>query len=167
VSGINLPAGKDLLNRLKPDLLILAGTGILRNGILKIPRMGTLNAHMGLLPFFRGMNVAEWAALVGAPSGCSVHYVDEGVDTGRILATQELSSEGIRNIEIFRKRVNRLQVDLLCKVLVAITEGQDLPSYCQLAEQGRQFFSMHPVLKKILGNWLQTEMLIRPKIGFA
>jgi folate-dependent phosphoribosylglycinamide formyltransferase PurN len=155
VSGINLPSSVDLVKRLQPDLLILAGAGILRNGILKIPRFGTLNAHMGLLPFFRGMNVAEWAALTGAPLGCSVHYVDEGVDTGRILATKELPRDGIRDIETLRDRVNRLQVDLLCKVLVAITEGQELPSYCQLPEQGLQFFRMHPVLRRILGDWLQ------------
>jgi methionyl-tRNA formyltransferase len=162
VSGINSSSSVDLVNRLHPDLLILAGAGILRHGILKIPRFGTLNAHMGLLPFFRGMNVAEWAALTGAPLGCSVHYVDEGVDTGRILATRQLAAEGIRSIEILRERVNRSQVDVLCKVMLAIIEGKDLPSYCQLPEQGRQFFTMHPVLRRILNDRLQSVAHVRP-----
>jgi folate-dependent phosphoribosylglycinamide formyltransferase PurN len=117
---------------------------------------------MGLLPFFRGMNVAEWAVLTDAPLGCSVHYVDEGVDTGRILATRELSGEGIRSIETLREIVNRSQVDLLCKVVLAIMEGRDLPSYCQLPEQGRQFFRMHPVLRRILSDRLHSTARVRP-----
>src|SRR5688572_8975324 len=50
------------------DLAIHAGAGILRRAILDIPRLGTLNAHMGILPRYRRMNVAEWSRLKATSS---------------------------------------------------------------------------------------------------
>jgi methionyl-tRNA formyltransferase len=47
----------------------------LRQPLIDCFRFGVLNAHMGLLPGYRGINVAEWAALEGAPVGCTVHLI--------------------------------------------------------------------------------------------
>jgi hypothetical protein len=154
VPGINSVASRTLLSSLKPDLLILAGVGIVRREVLEIPRRGTLNAHMGLLPFFRGMNVAEWSALNGSALGCSVHYVDSSVDTGEILAVQELPRNGIKDIDSLRSEVNRAQVRLLGKVVAAIASGENLPRYSQLSTEGRQFFTMHRELRSLLARRL-------------
>src|SRR5436309_2693224 len=56
--------------------------------VIEAFRLGILNAHIGVLPAYRGMNVAEWAALEGGSVGCSVHFIDTGIDTGPILATR-------------------------------------------------------------------------------
>ena len=73
------------IRKLNPDVLIQAGVGILRKGLLDIPSIGTLNVHMSILPLYRGMNVGEWAAFNGHRNGCTVHLLDEGIDTGEIL----------------------------------------------------------------------------------
>lgn len=44
---------------------------------------GVLNAHIGLLPEYRGRSVMEWSILAGAPTGISVFFMDTGIDTGR------------------------------------------------------------------------------------
>ncbi|NBV75658.1 MAG: methionyl-tRNA formyltransferase [Methylococcaceae bacterium] len=55
--------------------------------ILKIPSAGTINCHAGKLPFYRGRNVLNWALINDEKEfGITVHYVDEGIDTGDILA---------------------------------------------------------------------------------
>src|SRR4029079_17384318 len=41
---------------LQPDLAVYAASEILRRSLLEVPCLGTLNAHMGLLPRYRGMN---------------------------------------------------------------------------------------------------------------
>ena len=65
VDSLDSEQGVEAVRTLDPDVAIHAGAGILRAAVLAIPRLGTLNAHMGLLPHYRGMNVAEWAALRG------------------------------------------------------------------------------------------------------
>lgn len=50
---------------------------------------GILNAHIGLLPRYRGRCVMEWSLYEGAPTGVTVFYIDEGIDTGREIVVRE------------------------------------------------------------------------------
>lgn len=77
--------GIDIIKRLSPDLLVLAGMHILNREVLNIPRIGTLNGHLGWLPDFRGNYTVHWALFKNAPVGVTVHWVDEGIDTGPIV----------------------------------------------------------------------------------
>jgi methionyl-tRNA formyltransferase len=52
-------------------------------------RLGILNAHIGLLPKYRGRCVMEWSLLQGDPTGISVFFVDEGIDTGKRVVFSE------------------------------------------------------------------------------
>lgn len=45
-----------------------------------------VNLHISLLPFNRGANPNEWAFLEGTPQGVTIHYMDERLDKGRIIA---------------------------------------------------------------------------------
>lgn len=59
-------------------------------------REGILNAHIGLLPEFRGRSVMEWSVLHGAPTGITCFFIDEGIDTGgRILFFEPYSVRGL------------------------------------------------------------------------
>jgi methionyl-tRNA formyltransferase len=59
---------------------------IFRNEILNIPRLKTINCHAGKLPFYRGRNILNWALINDEKEfGITVHFIDEGIDTGDII----------------------------------------------------------------------------------
>ena len=139
-----------LIKALGPDLGIHAGAGLLRRPLIDAFRLGVLNAHMGMLPAYRGMNVAEWAALERAPVGCTVHLIDTGIDTGPILATQQVDIAGCGSIAALRDAVDRAQLALLGDVLELIVGGR-MPEPLAAAEPpGPQYFHMHQDLAAIL-----------------
>jgi methionyl-tRNA formyltransferase len=59
---------------------------IFRSSIINTPRLGIINCHAGKLPFYRGRNILNWALINDEKDfGITVHYVDEGIDTGDII----------------------------------------------------------------------------------
>jgi folate-dependent phosphoribosylglycinamide formyltransferase PurN len=144
------------LRALEADVFVYAGAGIIRAPTLTVPRLGTLNAHMGLLPPMRGMNVTEWSAVYGAPIGCTVHLIDPGIDTGDILAFRAVDATGAASIDTLRERVDRAQIDLLGDVLRWILETGTLPPRrSQRADEGRQYFIMHDAVREVLSGALR------------
>ncbi|MGQ0715398.1 MAG: formyltransferase family protein [Gemmatimonadaceae bacterium] len=151
VGRLDEPASIEAVRDLRPDLAIHAGAGILRGPLLAIPRLGTLNAHMGLLPWYRGMNVAEWARFGGGTVGCTVHLVDPGIDTGDILCTRATDARHAGSIAELRAMVDRDQMDLLGAVVGWIIDAGTLPARrAQRPDEGKQFFRMHPELARVL-----------------
>ena len=64
---------------------------IFKNNILESVPHGIINCHAGLLPFYRGRNVLNWALINDEKEfGITVHYIDEGIDTGDIIRQQKL-----------------------------------------------------------------------------
>ena len=144
-------AGVQAVAALDPDLLVHAGAGIIRQPLLDASRLGMVNAHMGILPSYRGMNVTEWAAFNGDPIGCTVHLIDQGIDTGDIILVRPVTADGVDDIAELRAIVDAAQIELLGEVVryVAMT-GELPPRHSQHARDGWQFFTMHPELAKRL-----------------
>lgn len=144
VDDLNNAAAVDTIRALQPDLAIHAGAGILRAPLLAVPRLGTLNAHMGILPRYRGMNVAEWAQFEGGPVGCSVHLIAPGIDTGDIVCVRPVNVDDVASIAALRQRVDDAQIILLGDVVRYAFTADCLPS-CRPQElaRGVQFFRMH------------------------
>jgi methionyl-tRNA formyltransferase len=71
---------------LSPDLGIVFACYRLRRALFEIPRLGTLNLHLGRAPEFRGSSPGFYELLLGVPEvGVTVHRVDDGLDSGPIL----------------------------------------------------------------------------------
>lgn len=65
---------------------------IFRNRIINLPKLKTINCHAGKLPFYRGRNILNWALINDEKEfGITVHYVDEGIDTGDIISQRIFS----------------------------------------------------------------------------
>lgn len=81
------------LNARRIDLVCLAGyMRILSSEFIKSYAGRILNIHPSLLPLFPGLNAQRQALAHGARvSGCTVHYVDETLDGGPIIAQREVS----------------------------------------------------------------------------
>lgn len=77
---------------LKPDLIVLAGfMKVLPANFVNALSPRIINLHPSLLPEFRGAHAVRDALAAGATkTGATIHIVDEGVDTGRILLQQEV-----------------------------------------------------------------------------
>src|SRR5262249_7385110 len=149
--SLNAQKALTAIARVKPALAIHAGAGILHEAVLALPRLGTIGAHMGLLPRFRGMNVAEWAALTGSPVGCSGYWMTRGIDTGPVAVTREVDVAGCTTIEELRACVDAAQLDELDAVVRMIVEERRLPrAQQQRAGDGRQFYRMHADLRALL-----------------
>ncbi|MFC1824271.1 methionyl-tRNA formyltransferase [Thermodesulfobacteriota bacterium] len=78
------------LREIEPGLMVLSGYNpILKKEILEIPAKGTINLHGGRLPYYRGGSPINWQIINGETiGGCAVFYVDEGIDTGDIIAQE-------------------------------------------------------------------------------
>lgn len=77
----------NVLNQYDTDLLLLAGYfRLLGNEIIKAYRNRIMNIHPSLLPAFKGLHAQKQAFEYGVKvAGCTVHFVDEGLDSGPII----------------------------------------------------------------------------------
>jgi methionyl-tRNA formyltransferase len=64
------------------------GTSLIRGELLKEGRLGIVNLHGGLSPEYRGADCTFWALYNREPEkvGCTLHWIDAGIDTGRLIA---------------------------------------------------------------------------------
>ena len=75
-----------LMRAADPDLGVIYGTNIIKESAFSIPRLGSINLHQGLAPFYRGGPPVFWELFNGEPEiGITVHFVDAKVDTGEIV----------------------------------------------------------------------------------
>ncbi len=88
VPHINHPDAVKLAQDLKPDLIAVFGTSLIRSELLKAGRLGIANLHGGLSPEYRGADCTFWALHNGEPekAGCTLHWIDAGIDTGGLIA---------------------------------------------------------------------------------
>jgi methionyl-tRNA formyltransferase len=80
-----------LMRAAEADLGIVWGTNILKESVFKIPRLGSINIHQGLAPYYRGGPPVFWELHNGEREvGITVHFVEAKVDTGEILTQETL-----------------------------------------------------------------------------
>ena len=101
------------------ELIVLNGyMRILTPEFVKKWKGRLINIHPSLLPKYPGANAQRDALDDGAKiTGCTVHLVDEGVDTGEILAQSEVPIFDGDTIEILQERVKKAEHLLYPKVL--------------------------------------------------
>jgi folate-dependent phosphoribosylglycinamide formyltransferase PurN len=151
LDSLSSPESIQKIKDLKPDLFIQAGVGILRDAVLSLPTLGTLNVHMSILPTYRGMNVAEWASINGHQIGCTVHLIDSRIDVGDILLARKVDVQSSRSVIELRSDIDEAQRQTLAEVIAFIARAGRLPPQRpQRVDEGRQYFSMHRDLLHVL-----------------
>jgi phosphoribosylglycinamide formyltransferase 1 len=105
----------DWLDSLGADLLVLAGfMELLTPGFVDRFRGRIINVHPSLLPAFPGLRAIERAVESGAErTGVTVHFVDEGVDTGPIVLQEALDLSYPADIAEIEERVHGVEHRLL------------------------------------------------------
>ena len=89
--ALDHPRSLERLASLRLDVGLHKTGTIYRQTTIECFRLGILNAHIGLLPAYRGRSVMEWSVLQGDPTGISVFFIDSGIDTGeRIILSEQV-----------------------------------------------------------------------------
>ncbi len=82
------------------DLGILAWwPHIIHEPLIDLPRQGFINFHPSLLPYNRGKHYNFWALVEQVPFGVTLHRVEQGIDSGDIVAQRELAYDWTDNAE--------------------------------------------------------------------
>lgn len=112
-----------------PDVIVVAAFGqILPPDLLALPPHGCLNIHASLLPRWRGAAPIAAAILAGdAVTGVTLMRMDEGVDTGPILARREEPIRPDDTTGTLTERLARLGAELLMEVLPRYLRGEVRP----------------------------------------
>ncbi|HXH04499.1 MAG TPA: methionyl-tRNA formyltransferase [Candidatus Competibacteraceae bacterium] len=120
------PAAQAELAALRPDLMIVVAYGLLLpRAVLDIPRLGCVNVHASLLPRWRGAAPIQRAILAGdSESGVSIMQMEEGLDTGPVLATARCPIEPGMSAGELHDRLAELGARTLVEVLPALAEGR-------------------------------------------
>ncbi|MFQ5996284.1 MAG: methionyl-tRNA formyltransferase [Dehalococcoidales bacterium] len=112
-----------------PDVIVVAAFGqILPQSILDIPKYGCINIHPSLLPRFRGASPVAAAILAGDEiTGVSLMLMDSGLDTGPILAQEQVSISPQDTTGSLTTKLSRVAAQLLPEVLRRWTKGEITP----------------------------------------
>ena len=110
------------LSTLRPDLVVLAGfMRILAPSVVN--RFRIVNTHPALLPSFPGAHAIRDALAAGATTtGVTVHWVDEGVDTGPVIAQVPVAVEPGDDEDSLRARVQAAEKPLYVRAIRTLTE---------------------------------------------
>ncbi len=118
-----------LLLELAPEVIVTTAYGhLLKKDILHLPPLGCLNVHASLLPKYRGAAPIAWAIMNGDPTtGVTVMQMDEGMDTGPILAAREEPILPDDTTETLGARLAETGAELLVESLEKWHTGQLTP----------------------------------------
>lgn len=119
---------EEWLRQLQPDVIVVHSMSqLLRRNIYSIPRLGAINLHPSYLPNYRGPNPDFWHYYdVDLHPGATVHFVDDGEDTGDILLQEKLDVPlGMKSPERSQRVVSELGVALLLRVLDQLEAGAE------------------------------------------
>ena len=103
IDSVNSTNTIELINRLKPDLIVINGTRILSNNFINNAPCKIINIHAGITPKYRGMHGVYWALVNNdsSNSGVTVHFVDKGIDTGDIIYQSKVNPEKKDNFSTY------------------------------------------------------------------
>lgn len=151
----------DAIDDRRIDLALVYGTGLVKPHVFDRPPLGSVNAHGGLLPGYRGLDTNLWATYLGHPEDMAVtlHHVDKDIDTGKVYAVRRLGApEGLSLTTL------RYHTTMLCTAMFAELVHEFARGTQQAVEQrgeSRYFKPMPTALKRrtdqLLRDWASKE----------
>lgn len=141
-----------ILKELNPDIIVVVAFGqILPKSILDIPKYGCINVHVSLLPKYRGAAPINWVIINGEQkTGVTTMYMDEGLDTGDIILTEEFDLDDSITAGELHDKMMVIGANTLIKTLDLI-EKDCAPRI----KQNHDEHTYAPMMNKSLGeiNW--------------
>lgn len=156
VTNMNSDQSAEIIKSLDPDLAVVMGTRLLKPKIFNLPKFGTINVHCGILPKYRGQDSTFWALYHKDLQniGATLHYIDEGVDTGNVIERCYVQYELRDNdLSLYYKNLHNC-VEVLIKVISQI-EDHSLKKESQKGQEASYFF------KKTFSDYLRFRTVLK------
>jgi len=113
-----------ILTEARVDLVVLAGFMRILSPFL-VNRRRIVNIHPSLLPLYPGMDAQRQALAAGATvSGCTVHFVDEGTDTGPVIAQTQVPILPGDDEDSLSQRILAEEHKLFPRAIQMVAEGR-------------------------------------------
>ena len=155
VDSVNSPEAIELLARLEPRVVVVNGTRIISSRVLDSISCPIINTHAGLTPRYRGVHGGYWALAEGHPEevGTTVHLVDNGIDTGRILARARFDTSPTDTIVTYPYLHLAAGLPLLIDLVRAVLNGQQMAPIDDGSPPADSRLFTHPTLWGYLRLW--------------
>jgi methionyl-tRNA formyltransferase len=151
------------LRALDADVGVVVAYGrILPRAVLDAPRLGCVNVHASLLPRWRGAAPIQWSIVHGdAETGVTLMQMDEGMDTGPMLAKASIPIERSDDAATLSARLSALGAELLRRELPRYVAGELTPE-----PQDESLATMAPLLEKTHGriDWARPATAVHDQI---
>jgi methionyl-tRNA formyltransferase len=123
-SQLHAPETLARLRDLQPDLglSIYFGT-ILRPELLELFPSGVVNLHPSFLPYNRGANPNVWSIIDGTPAGVTLHTIDNGIDTGDIIAQEQVCVEAVDTGATLYRKLEQAAIGLFQRAWPQLAAG--------------------------------------------
>jgi methionyl-tRNA formyltransferase len=111
------------------DYIILAWwPNIIGKEIIDFPKIGAINFHPSYLPFNRGKNYNFWTIIEKCKFGVSLHFVDQGIDSGDVIFQKEITKSWEDNGETLYVKAKTGMLDLFQESYAKILNGDYIRS---------------------------------------
>jgi len=129
VRSVNSKEFKKKLLKLNPDIILVGSWGEkIEKDIYDLPKIACINAHPSLLPKYRGPNPYFWVIKNQELStGISFHLVDDGFDTGAVLAQEEIKIFPSDTGKSLKERTVLTARGVVCELLKSLREDIIIP----------------------------------------
>lgn len=155
VDSVNEPTTRDTLVKLSPRIVVLGGTRIVKPDTLACVPAPFINMHAGVTPSYRGVHGGYWALACGEPEACgvTVHLVDSGIDTGKVLGQTLIEPSAEDNFSIYPWLQLAAGLPLLLDSVAKVLDEKPL-SFVSVRRPSKLWY--HPTVGEYFGNrWLK------------
>lgn len=138
---INSPELREFLKSIKPDIIAVLGSSVIKPEMISLPAAAMINIHSGLSPYYRGTWSHGWPLVNREPEyiGVTVHHVNAGIDTGDIIyQTRPLLEKNDDLNSIFLKVIAE-GIELMVKAISELSNKGSLVSHHQPRDIGRLY----------------------------
>jgi methionyl-tRNA formyltransferase len=156
VSSVNSTETRNLLRDLDPVLVAVNGTRIISSAVLETVNCPFINLHAGITPLYRGVHGGYWALASGRPEevGTTIHLIDQGIDTGIVLARAYFDTSPHDLITTYPYLHLAAGIPELKSQIDLVMKGEALlPLEEDTLREGSHLFT-HPTLWGYLREWL-------------
>ena len=156
IKNVNTLNSIKKLEKYNADLFVsMSFNQIIKKKLINVPPKGFINCHAGALPFYRGRCVLNWVLINGEKKfGVTVHFIDEGIDTGDIISQKIYKIKQNDNYKTLLRRSEKYCANLLVNSIIKISKKKLSTIKQSSINKKGSYFKLRKVGDEVI-NWNQ------------